>query len=53
MMKVRITEIEANAAELRSCNSVADGMLAILRNVFAPGYDVESDSEEPDQEEQE
>ena len=35
-MKIKITEIECGAEELRQCNTVADGILNILRGVFNP-----------------
>ena len=33
-MKVKVTEIECNADELKSSNTVADGIIRILRNCF-------------------
>lgn len=45
-MKIKITEIEASAQDLRSSNSVADGILNILRNAFSPDmYECEDESE--------
>lgn len=35
-MKVKITEIEASAEELRQSNSLADGLTRLLRNAFNP-----------------
>ena len=35
-MKIKMTEIECGAEELRQCNTVADGILNILRGVFNP-----------------
>jgi len=40
-MKLKITEIEASAEELRQCNSIADGLTRLLRNAFKPYYDAE------------
>lgn len=45
-MKVKITEIECTAEELKQSNSVADGFRNILRNAFNPSYTVEFDFEE-------
>lgn len=33
-MKIRITEIEADAQEIKASNSVADGFLTIMRQAF-------------------
>ncbi|MBO7667079.1 MAG: hypothetical protein J6T26_01330 [Firmicutes bacterium] len=33
-MKIKITEIEATAAELRACNTIGDGVVNMLRDVF-------------------
>ena len=35
-MKIKITEIEATADDLRACNTLADGLANILRNCFIP-----------------
>ena len=40
-MKIKITEIEASADELRASNSVTDGILNILRKCFNSGYDLQ------------
>ena len=37
-MKVKITEIECNADELRQSNTLSDGVLNVLRNCFNPRY---------------
>ena len=37
-MKIKVTEIEASAEELRQSNTLADGLTRMLRNVFAPQY---------------
>lgn len=46
-MKIKVTEIEASAEELRQSNTLADGLTRMLRNAFAPQY---SDSYEEDSE---
>lgn len=33
-MKIRITEIEADTQELKASNSIADGLLTIMRQAF-------------------
>ena len=33
-MKIKVTEIECSAEELRQSNSVTDGFLNVLRNAF-------------------
>jgi len=33
-MKIKVTEIECSAEEIRQSNSLADGILNILRGVF-------------------
>ena len=35
-MKIKITEVEATADDLRACNTLADGLANILRNCFMP-----------------
>lgn len=35
-MKVTYIEIEASATDLQSSNSVADGIMNVLRRVFSP-----------------
>lgn len=35
-MKIKVTEIEASAEELRQSNSLADGLTRMLRNAFNP-----------------
>ena len=44
-MKVKVTEIEATAEELRASNSVADGILNLLKTVFTPSTSYEVDDE--------
>lgn len=45
-MKIKITEIEASADELRASNSVTDGVLNILRKCFNSGYDLQENDAE-------
>ena len=52
-MKIRVTEIEANAEELRNCNTLAQNLNAMLTRAFAPHtyrptyeYEDEDESEE-------
>ena len=33
-MILKITEIEANAEELKQCNSLSDGLTAMLKTLF-------------------
>lgn len=33
-MRIKVTEIEATAEELKSSNSLADGLTGMLRNAF-------------------
>lgn len=47
-MKITTITVEANAEELRQCNTVADGMLNILRRCFNGGQYYEDDTEEDD-----
>ena len=35
-MKLKVTEIEATAEELRASNSVADGILNVLKGIITP-----------------
>ena len=46
-MKVKVTEIEATAEELRASNSVADGILNVLKGIFTPltSYEVDDECE--------
>ena len=49
-MKIKITEIEASAEELRQSSSLADGMTRMIRNIFSPYYfSVEEDNDEDEQ----
>lgn len=50
-MKIRVTEIEANAEELKTCNTLSQNLNAMLTRAFAPytvreTYDYEDESEE-------
>lgn len=44
-MKIKITEIEASAEELRQSNSLADGLTRIMRTAFN-SYSFSTDEEE-------
>lgn len=50
-MKIRVTEIEANAEELKTCNTLSQNLNAMLTRAFAPhtvcpAYDDENEQEE-------
>lgn len=46
-MKIKVTEIEASAEELRQSNSLADGLTRMMRNVFNPySFTLTNDEEE-------
>lgn len=47
-MKIRVTEIEATAAELRACNTLGDGVVNILRDMLNYQRDTDEESEEPE-----
>lgn len=47
-MKITVTEIEANADEIRSSNTIADGFNNLLRRVFNPTYGVYAENNEDD-----
>ena len=47
-MKIKITEIECSANELRQCNTVADGILNVLRGCFNNVPSDCEDNEEPE-----
>lgn len=49
-MKLKITEIEASAEELRQSNSIADGLTRILRNAFNPYYHAEMEDDDAETE---
>lgn len=49
-MKIKVTEIECSAEELRQSNSVTDGFLNVLRNAFnGPLYSSFEDSSESEE----
>lgn len=50
-MKIKVTEIEASAEELRQSNSLADGLTRLMRNAFNP-YIFSPTTNETDEEEQ-
>jgi hypothetical protein len=46
-MILKITEIEANAEELKQCNSLSDGLTAMLKTLFSNYHTyTEPDNEE-------
>ena len=48
-MKIRVTEIEANAEELKTCNTLSQNLNAMLTRAFAPHIhpvEYEDESEE-------
>ena len=49
-MKIKVTEIEASAEELRQSNSLADGLTRMLRNAFSPQYSNDFDESDEDEE---
>ena len=52
-MKVKITEIEATAEDLRACNSIVDGMTTMFRKIFNPFYNTSVDTEEDEDSDEE
>lgn len=50
-MKLKITEIEANAEELRQSNTLADGLTRLFRNAFNPYYSTPDDAEDENESE--
>lgn len=53
-MKIRVTEIEANAEELKTCNTLSQNLNAMIARAFAPhtacsAYDDENEQEEDDE----
>lgn len=52
-MKIKITEIEANAEELRQSNTIAEGITRLFRNAFNPYYNTQNDVVEDDESEEE
>lgn len=42
-MRINITEIEATAEEIRSSNTLADGLAMMLRRAFMPSLCSEED----------
>lgn len=49
-MKIKVTEIECTANELRQSNTIADGLLNLLRGTF---NNITSDCEEEEEAEEE
>lgn len=52
-MKIKITEIEANAEEIRQSNTIAEGITRLLRNAFNPYYSTQNYTDENDESEDE
>ena len=52
-MRIKVTEIEATAEELRQSNSLADGLHNLLRNALNPYVFHIDDDEEADDEQTE
>lgn len=52
-MKIKVTEIEASAEELRQSNSLADGLTRMMRNVFNQYFPPITDEEEQTEREDE
>lgn len=48
-MKIKVVEIKADANELRASNTVADGILGILRRTFNPYFDLPDDDPESEE----
>ena len=48
-MKIKVTEIEANAEELKMCNTLSQNLNAMLTRAFAPhtcrSYEYEEEDE--------
>ena len=51
-MKIKVTEIEASAEELRQSNSLADELTRMMRNAFNP-YSFAPTNDEEEQTERE
>lgn len=51
-MKIKITEIEANAEEIRQSNTIAEGIARLFRNAFNPYYSTQNDADENDESEE-
>lgn len=48
-MKIRVTEIEATAAELRACNALGDGVVNLLRDMLNYPRDTDEEPEGPEE----
>lgn len=51
-MKIKITEIEANAEELKNCNTLSQNLNMMLSRAFAPKYDYQYDYQDEESEEE-
>ena len=49
-MKIKITEIEANARELRECNTLGDNLCNLLNRALQSNEPFEDEEEESDRE---
>lgn len=52
-MKIKVTEIEANAEELKNCNTLSQNLNAMLTRAFAPHVRYEVPDDEDDEGEEE
>ena len=52
-MKIRITEIEADVQEIKASNSVADGLLTIMRQAFNGCINTDNFAEDDEEEAEE
>lgn len=48
-MKIKITEIEANAEELKNCNTLSQNLNMMLSRAFAPKYDYQYEESEDEE----
>ena len=48
-MKIRVTEVEASADELRASNTVAEGLMNVLRRCLNGSYMPEISEEEEEE----
>ena len=48
-MKIKVTEIEANAEELKNCNTLSQNLNMMLSRAFAPKYDYQGEESEDEE----
>lgn len=48
-MRIKITEIEANAEELKNCNTLSQNLNMMLSRAFAPKYDYQEEESEDEE----